>query len=187
MWTTDTLCEEHRWILLLIRALERTVEEAMQRGRLDGACAAESVALCKHFADGLHQDREERCLFPLLLSRAPSVAEQMQVVRLSGEHELERRALERLDRTLLAAIWGEQQSVRDFCEAASHAIALQRAHIARENSEMLPLVERLLTSDDDRALALAFARLEQNAAQDLRAIRSRIEALCARLGLQVFS
>ncbi len=183
MWTTDILLEEHRWILLLTRALERLVADARAQGRLDAQVTAELVALLQHFANGLHQEREERCLFPVLLARARSVAERMEVARLSGQHEEERRVLEALDRSLLGAIYGVPQSVRDFLEGAARAAALQREHVALENRDLMPLVEALLTPADDRAVVQAFARLETHGPQEVRAIFGRIEALCVRLGV----
>lgn len=183
MWTTDILREEHRWILLLVRALEHMLDASRERGRLDAQHAAEILALFKHFANGLHQEREERCLFPLLLTRARSVAERLDIARLAGDHEQERRAMQRMDQALLGAIYGEPRSFFDFEQEARGVVVLQREHIAHENRELLPLAERLLSAEDDAALVQAFGRLEGQGAQDPRLVCLRIEALCIGLGL----
>src|SRR5262245_23587559 len=104
MWTTNVLREEHRWILRMLQCLERLTLASEREQRLDAACAAELLALFTHFADGLHQEREERHLFPRLLARARSPLERQAIGRLCGEHEEERRVLARITHGLLGAI-----------------------------------------------------------------------------------
>ena len=118
MWSTNVLREEHAWILRLVRCLERLAAGAESRGRLEAEGAAEVLALLVHFADGLHQEREERCLFPRLLARARSVEERQAVGRLCGDHEQERQSLERLGRELLGAVYGSARSLEVFVREA---------------------------------------------------------------------
>lgn len=183
MWTTDILREEHRWILRMLQCLERVGLDAEARGRLEAESAAELLALFTHFADGLHQEREECCLFPRLLARARSVSERVQIGRLCGEHEEERRAMGRLRQELLGAVFGDGRSLNAFRREARHYVELQRAHLVHENRELLPLAELLLTPEDDQAVLRGFTALERQGPEELRRIFQRIEALCVRLGL----
>lgn len=183
MWTIDILREEHRWILRMLQCLERVGEDAERRGYLEGECAGELLALFAHFADGLHQEREERCLFPRLLARARSVTERTDIGRLCGEHEQERRAMGRLSGALLGAIYGDARSLRDFLRESRNYVALHRDHIKHENTELLPLAEFLLTPEDDQAVLQGFTDLESQGPEELRRIFQRIENLCARLGV----
>jgi len=183
MWTTDVLREEHRWILRMLACLERVGADSEQRGHLDAESAAELMALFTHFADGLHQDREERCLFPRLLTRARDVAERSDIARLCGEHEEERRAMSRMNGELLGAIFGETRSLLDFQREARRYVQLQRGHILHENQVLLPLAELLLTCEDDETVMQGFVRLEHDGPVKLKGIFERIGALCSRLGV----
>ncbi len=182
MGTIDVLREEHRWIQRMLACLERLSDESERRGRLDGN-AAELMALFTHFADGLHQDREEVCLFPRLLARARSLAERSDISRLCGQHEEERRAMGRMNGELLGAIFGETRSLRDFQREARLYVDLQRGHLLHENQALLPLAESLLTREDDETVMQGFVSLEHERAVKLKPIFERIRALCSRLGV----
>ncbi len=183
MWSTDVLREEHRWILRMLQCLERVARDSEHAGRLDAASAAELLALFQHFADGLHQEREEGCLFPRLLARARSVAERLEVGRLCGAHEQERRAMARMNEQLLGAIYGQARSLRDFQHAALGYIALQREHVLHENQTLLPLADQLLRPEDDETVMQGFIALEHEGPEALKRVFERIQAICARLGV----
>jgi hemerythrin-like domain-containing protein len=185
MWTTKVLREEHRWILRMPACLERVTVASEARGRLEAESAAELLALFTHFADGLHQDREERCLFPRLLARARSVGERTDIARMCGEHEQERRAMGSMNRELLGAIFGDARSLHTFQREARRYVWLQRNHVAHENQELLPMAEQLLTRDDDETVMRGFVGLEQDGPEKLKHIFERIAALCARLGVDL--
>jgi hemerythrin-like domain-containing protein len=184
MWTTEVLREEHRWILRMLACLESVTVASEGRGRLDGESAAELMALFTYFADGLHQDREERCLFPRLLLRARSVQERMDIAKLCGEHEEERRGMHRMTSGLLGAIFGEKRSLRDFQREARRYVQLQRDHIVHENQALLPLAELLLTPEDDEIVMQGFVSLEHDGPEKLKRIFERIGELCSRLGVE---
>lgn len=183
MWTTDILREEHRWILRMLQCLERVSQDAERLGHLEGECAGELLALFAHFADGLHQEREERCLFPRLLARARSVTERTDIGRLCGEHEQERQAMGRMSSEFLGAIYGDARSLRDFLRESRRYVELHRGHVKHENTELLPLAEFLLTPEDDQSILQGFAALEKQGPEELRRICQRIESLCVRLGV----
>jgi hemerythrin-like domain-containing protein len=183
MWTTTVLREEHRWILRMLECLERLTRDSEEAGRLDAAGAAELLALFQHFADGLHQEREERCLFPRLLARAGSVAERTEVGRLCGEHEQERLAMARMNKELLGGIFGDARSLREFQRAARRYVELHRAHVLHENRTLLVLAERLLLPEDDEAVLLGFTQLEHDGPEAVKRVFERIRSLCARLGV----
>jgi hemerythrin-like domain-containing protein len=184
MWTTDLLREEHRWIVRLLRCLERLCANAEHERRLDAGAAAEVLALATHFADGLHQEREERLLFPRLLARARSVEERADIGRLCGDHEEERRALARMNHELLAAVYGEAPSVREFRREATRYAALHREHVLHENRVLLPLAETLLTPEDDERVMQGCVALEHEGSQKLKHVFERIQTLFTNLGLE---
>jgi hemerythrin-like domain-containing protein len=184
MWTTDVLREEHRWILCMLRCLERVTLDSERDQRLDAASAGELLALFTHFADGLHQQREEGYLFPRLLARARSPDERVDIGRLCGEHEEERRAMARMGQVLLGAVFGQTQSLREFQRTALRYVAMQRRHLQHENQELLPLADNLLTTEDDEEVMRGFVALEREGPQKLKQVFERVQALCVRLGIE---
>ena len=183
MWTTDILREEHRWVLRMLDCLERVIALSVQRGQLDSTASVELLSLFAYFADGLHQQREERCLFPRLLTRASSVDERVEIGKLCGDHEQERHLMQGLNENLLGAIYGEPLSLREFAREARAYVELHRQHLAHENLRLLPLAERLLSHEDDESIVQGFRRLESEGPQELRRVFERIQTLSERLGL----
>ncbi|MSR61159.1 MAG: hypothetical protein EXS08_01755 [Planctomycetes bacterium] len=177
------LREEHVWIARMLECLERLIEDAARRGRLDAESSAELLALFVHFADGVHQQREEYALFPRLLARASTVAERVAIGKLCGDHEEERRSLRALSERMLGAIYGRGSDLAGFLREAGLFVRLHRAHLIFENLNLLPLAERVLHEEDDALLCELYQQLEHGeplAAQ----IGGRIRAIGAHLGLE---
>jgi hemerythrin-like domain-containing protein len=74
--------------------------------------------------------------------------------------------------------------LRDFQREATRYVALQRAHLLRENMELLPLADGLLSGEDDEAVMQGFVALEKEGPEELKRIFERVRALCGRLGVE---
>jgi hemerythrin-like domain-containing protein len=179
----EVLRAEHRCISRMLDCFERVTELAHATGRLEGAASAELLALFVHFADGLHQRREESYLFPRLLARARSVEERIAIGRLCGDHERERQCLRQLNEGLLAAIYGHASDLAEFLREAKAFVRLHRSHLLEESQRLLPLAERVLQPEDDARLLAAFHDLDQKGPDPGLLVR-RIQALGEALGLQ---
>lgn len=160
MRSIDLLRQDHDCIARVLNAFQRLLENGARAGRLESSCALELLTLLGHFADGLHQRREEQALFPRLLARASTVQERLFVGRLAAEHEQDREHFAVMQSTLLGATYGHRMALQDFLRAASRYLDLQRHHMARENALLLPLAESLLTAEDDDWLLRAFASMD---------------------------
>ncbi len=79
---------------------------------------------------------------------------------------------------VLGAVHGEPGCVRGFVREAGEYLGLHRAHMAREEELLFPLVERLLDDGADRSLA---AELERGSVPP--ALREQILSLRRRAGL----
>lgn len=180
MRAIEVLHEEHRWIARMLALLQDLVRRALPVGHLDPAATSELLALFAHFADGLHQQREEEVLFPRLLTRARSTEERLTIGRMAADHEKERRHLQGMHANLLGAIYGEPLSLREFAREAELYVELQRRHMIQETTVLLPLAERLLDRRDDDEMVDSFVRLEGDP-QALREVLRRIRELCGRL------
>jgi len=174
------LREEHRWIARMLDLLERLTVEGRRAGRLAAEPAAELLALFVHFADGLHQEREETCLFARLFARVRTVEERLTLGRLCGEHEQERRALRALGESLLGAIYGRAGDLAEFVRQSEAFVRLHRRHLADETRELLPMAERLLEPEDDALLLELYRGLERGG-PGLAAIVARIARVAEQL------
>jgi hemerythrin-like domain-containing protein len=172
----EILRADHRAIGSLLDAFERVLAASREAGRLDGR-AAELLALFQHYADGVHQQREEAYLLPRLLARARSVEQRIALGRMCGEHEQERLALRALGQMLLGAIWGSATDLAEFQRVASVFLRDHRRHLLAEEAQLLPLAERLLEPDDDAAVLAGFAALERTLPESARGVEPRIERL----------
>lgn len=90
-----------------------------------------------------HHDDEEQDLFPLLRATGDSAAQQL-IARLLGEHQIMDAAWRQL-RCDLTGLAHATSAALDTA-TAEHFIGVYDRHIALENSQLLPLAEKLLTA-----------------------------------------
>lgn len=180
---TDRLSQEHRTIEALLDCFEALLDETHRLDRLDPGIAVELLASFREFAEGAHQEKEERLLFPALQARGG--AERRLVATLLDGHRGDRRALETLGQGLEAAAYDDPFS-RDLFVCRGRAyVARMREHVREEDEVLLPLARRVLDHDQERTLARAFERVDADrpraAAEPQAGLAAR---LARRLGLE---
>lgn len=106
-----------------------------------------------------HHDDEEKDLFPRLLATSSDEAHTL-VARLLGEHQIMDAAWLRLRSDLTGIADGT--SARLDAAAAEHFIAVYDSHIALENSQLLPLAEKLLSVTQLETLGKSMAARRMN-------------------------
>jgi hemerythrin-like domain-containing protein len=135
------LKEEHRLIQRAAACLARVADGAIAGEGFDVPAAMAVLEFLECFANQAHQRKEERVLFPALLSQdllGPRVGE------LLLEHRAEREALGRLHDELLGAAYGDARCSERFAQLAHEYALAQIAHSAKEESELLPIAEERL-------------------------------------------
>jgi len=182
MQSVDILVEEHRWIGKLVESLSKLVAIFDAGGGLDARAGQELLDLLASFADGSHQDKEERCLFPRLRTLA-SWEEAELLKRLAEEHTRDRLRFATLRGQLLSLLKKDETAKRNFVRDAEAYAQMQREHMSAENRVLFPMAERILTLQDDHDLLEEFDRLDHTGPGAARRLRERIEALCERLGV----
>lgn len=178
METLEILEREHAWIGWLVSSLEEILRTTRATDRLPDE-ADELLALFESFADGRHQEKEERCLFPELLALADE-AQRATLEELLRDHETERAHLQAMRLQLPGAQSAEPLCVRSFVLRASAYLALQRAHMRREQELLFPLAARLLTPQADARAAEGCARIEGGVG-DPNGVREVVLALRERV------
>lgn len=178
----EILAEDHRWIRRMTTCLERIAVDAVETGRVDAESCPMLLALFEHFADGLHQQKEERSLCARLLSRA-GLSDKAVIAKLIGEHEAERQQMRKLHQHLFGGVMGVPRPVLEFARQAEAYVHLHRTHMAHEEAQLLPMANRLLDEASDRAVCLSFTELDTGFSLDRRAVFEHVAAICERLGV----
>jgi hemerythrin-like domain-containing protein len=171
------LNDEHRSLAAVIHALQFLLRR-MQEGKPANADLLGAILhYLTRFPERLHHPAEDRYLFAPLRARTTEAREVLDL--LEQEHaqgpQREARLLEALS-ALNARMPGALES---FAQAVDAYANFYWAHMAREESIILPLAERLLSDADWQAAAAGFSanadpRYGGDTAQDFKALFSRI-------------
>ncbi len=107
------------------------------------------------FPERMHHPKESELLFPKVAKLAPQVVPAIE--RLNRDHTQGESAVRELQHYLLAwELLGESRR-EAFDIAATHYVRFYLEHMQLEETEILPLAEKLLSAQDWEALDAAFA------------------------------
>lgn len=136
--------------------LHRLVEHLAQNG-CDNQARQAAASVLRYFdtAGEHHHEDEERNLFPALLETDPQAAAAL-VQRLCADHVEMRRAWRSLRKTLVELEAGVAASLP--VADVERFTALYRAHIEREEAQLLPLAQRVLGPETLAAIGGAMAQ-----------------------------
>jgi hemerythrin-like domain-containing protein len=144
---TAALRHEHQLILRALAVLERAAA-GLEGGPGDEALLQETVELLRTLADRCHHGKEEAELFPRL--QAQGLGHVLDAFL--PEHEEGRAYL----RTL-----GGPGPAPERARAARRYVGLLRDHIEREDEVLFPMVDQILTLDDQEALVRRYEAVER--------------------------
>ncbi len=139
----QVLLDEHD----VIEGVLNTMEWALARLENDpGALPVlkKTLDFLEIFADGLHHDKEEKVLFPVLKRKGLSGAARSFV----NEHRTGRIHLSAMEENLPAAVRGESRARAFLYSEGLVYAALMREHIREENDTVLELARQILTPED---------------------------------------
>jgi len=181
------LHDEHRSLAAVLHGLRHLAQasrDATVRPRFEVFRAM--LRYIDEFPERLHHPKEDAYLFERLAARAPETAPLIEALRAEHVESLERvrvleRALDEYERS-----WPHWSG--PFVAAVEDYAEFHRAHMQREEFEVLPAAERALTAEDWRAIEEAFAGNEDPIAdlreQDLAQLYTRIVSIApAPIGL----
>jgi len=159
MTPTEILKHEHQIILLVLQGAEREVHNITASGQIDAAKMDKLVDFFRNFTDRCHHSKEERQLFPALAERGIPV-EGGPIGVMLAEHEEGRKHVRAIAEALPAASADEAAAIATVQDELADYIELLRAHIDKENSVLFVMADRVLSAEDQVALAEAFERVE---------------------------
>jgi hemerythrin-like domain-containing protein len=152
----STIRDEHRSIGAILHGMEYLVGEINARKtKIDPRVFAAMLYYLDTFSERYHHPKEDRYLFAPL-KRHGREAEGV-VAQLEHEHAEGGRALRRLEQCLVRYEEGGDREFPAFARAVDEYVRGYWEHMRKEEEELFPLAERLLTPDDWHVIDGAFA------------------------------
>jgi hemerythrin-like domain-containing protein len=178
---TQHLRAEHERVRLAVTCLDRLAEEVLAGAPLARKDTLDVLRYLDLAVNRMHQDKEERVLFPALL-RTNQLADR--ICGLICDHDAERTVLAKLQRTLAGA-YGERGS-RYFALLAQEYCRAQSEHADVEETVLLPIADELLEPCEQRRLCARALAIEfEYGVEELEAVWNGLEAVAARLQLEL--
>jgi hemerythrin-like domain-containing protein len=151
-----TIRDEHRSIGAILHGMQYLVEEIRTRKvKVDPRVFAAMLYYLDTFSERMHHPKEDRYLFAPL-RRHGAEAEPV-VSKLESEHAEGGHALRHLEQYLLRYEEGGDREFPAFGRAVDEFVQGYWEHMRREEEELFPLAEKLLTPDDWYVVDRAFA------------------------------
>jgi hemerythrin-like domain-containing protein len=160
MTPTEILRHEHRVILTVMDATEREIRRIIPSGKIVTNNIEKIIDFCRVFIESCHNAKEEEYLLPALGGRGE--VENIGLLKTIVEEHAEGRHL----MELIARALPQSKA----CAFPSHVagvtanlkayVELLRAHIDKEENVLFPLVDRLLTSQDQTTILKSFDKHE---------------------------
>ncbi|MGZ3488202.1 MAG: hemerythrin domain-containing protein [Isosphaeraceae bacterium] len=160
MKATDTMMEEHRLILRVLRCLSAAADQAEKAPGLDVESIQKMLEFFRGFADRCHHAKEEAHFFPLARQRGVGCPP-ASIDSLLTEHQEGRDHIRVMDENLSGAGSGERQAKVRFLQHARQYVQLLTDHIGKEDHCLFPTADTMLSTADQGALVKAFEELEQ--------------------------
>lgn len=154
MNSINIIKSEHRNLGAVLYSMERLVDEIDQGKQADYAVFHGLFTYVDRFLDRYHHPKENHYLFPRVLARAPECKDLIE--ELGRQHgEGETLFLDML-KALSAFEFSGQSAYPAFREAVLKYTSFQRAHVLKEEVEILPLAQRVLEASDWEEIDTAF-------------------------------
>jgi hemerythrin-like domain-containing protein len=175
METTTTLQAEHNAVLYVLDQLGLAAAAAVAGQPVPRDVFTDIQEFFLVFVDRCHHGKEEAVLFPRL--GASGLPQQLE-----AEHAEGRRLAQAYVSAASGYASGDRASAVALQTAAAQYSAMLRAHIAKENAELLPAVDQELAADDAE-LVEAFERIETEriGAGTHERLHGMIETLAGRI------
>lgn len=150
-----TIRDEHRALSAMLRSLRLLLAESRKSGSLpDFGVLRAMLFYIDEFPEKLHHTKESALLFPKLRARCPEAGAILD--RLEWDHARGEHSIRALEHQLLAfEVMGESR--RDaFEHSVGRYIEFYLAHMGIEETEILPLAQRVFSAEDWAELDKAF-------------------------------
>jgi hemerythrin-like domain-containing protein len=186
--TLKIIREEHAALAAMLRSILLLLAQHRRQGTLpDFATLRAMLFYVDEFPEKQHHRKESELLFPKLRARTPLSRDLLD--HLDQDHARGERNILDLEHALLGFEMLGEPRRHAFEQAAERYVNLYLGHMAKEEQQILPLAERVLTADDWADLDEAFSANRDpltghEPEADYRALFTRIvNAVPAPIGL----
>jgi hemerythrin-like domain-containing protein len=159
MTPTEELKSEHRIILKVLDAAKREVDAIARTGTVREDVVLKVLDFVRNFADACHHAKEEKRLFAKMSEHGMPLNAGPLAIMLH-EHVEGRRLVKAAADALAPAVQGDKRALRVLKDGLAGYVDLLRAHIGKEDNILYPMADKMLTAEDQKALAEAFERIE---------------------------
>ena len=147
--------DEHRSIASVLHGLKELARQAQDpRVKPGFEVLRAMIRYIDEFPERLHHPKEDEYLFAAVQVRVPQA--KPLVASLKEEHEQGARLVRELERSLMLFEDAWPAGAREFLERVDQYADFERAHMRREERQLLPLAEQHLTALDWRGIDAAF-------------------------------
>jgi hemerythrin-like domain-containing protein len=152
----DILRDEHRSLAAVVQALQFLVREVRDKGRApDFRLLHAMLYYIREYPEQLHHPKEDRYLFAALKRRTHDA--DAVIADLEHEHAQGEQLLSNLTVALSVFEAGAAAGLQRFAGEVERFAGYYWNHMQKEEDEVLPLAERVLTDEDWRDIHAAFA------------------------------
>lgn len=159
MDVTRILMSEHRVTEQVLRALEEMNLQISEGHSFDSDDAHAFIDFFSSFTDFYHRQKEERFLFPAAESCGIPTKSGL-IGGLTSDHRYGRALFVDMESVIEQAAAGDETSASVFGATASAYVQLLRSHVIREEAELFPLLEKVLTEEIKESMLRGFEQLD---------------------------
>ena len=155
--TLTIIRDEHQALAAMLRSLSMLLAEHRRKGvPPDFGVLRAMLLYVDEFPEKLHHTKESELLFPMLRSRSAEAADVLD--KLDHDHAQGEKAIRDLEHDLLAyeVLGGDRAA--SFEKSVNRYIDFYLAHMGIEETQILPLAQRVLTDADWAELDAAFMK-----------------------------
>jgi len=153
------LVAEHRVTEQVLRALESMAERCQEGHAFDLDDARAFIGFFSAFTDFYHRQKEERFLFPAAVACRPPVDPAL-IEGLINDHRYGRALFQDMESVIEDAAAGREPAASVFIATAGAYVNLLRTHVDREEAELFPRLERMLTDGMKESILKGFKGLD---------------------------
>ena len=179
---TQTLVEEHRLILRVIALLEQNAPRTAQGAYCNWQFYLDGVDFIRNYADRFHHAKEEDVLFEALVTSGMP-REHSPIAAMLMEHDQGRAYVKAMEAAIREALSGKAGYEQIIAENALAYAELLREHIAKEDSILYPLAERVIPDTMRDGIIAGYIAAESKTPPDFTA---RYEELVVHYENEVF-
>jgi hemerythrin-like domain-containing protein len=154
----EYLLSEHALIERILSAVAAEIGKA-EAGQADFLRLDRALNMLLEFGDKAHNAKEENHLFPMMVERG--ISQSGAIHNMLMDHEAERELLVRLTAKIKDLKSAPRDERSAWIKQLSEYQANRRQHLSFEGKELYPKASSVLTTDDNRRLLQAFAKIDK--------------------------